>query len=271
MMRKEEQHAERLARVKEHREVEVVQSAVFQKVISEDEQDSINPDKEFCNRNYLIGEAEGASEKEPGGCADLKSEHILTVTECKWAAKVMGSHVGNPSIGPFVVNDQWYNVDYPQGCFKAPDENTLWYNPAGMKEIEDGSGHSGIRGRPVCTRPRYGVGKENSTGTCLESDMAPIEDEKLCETFAECSKHMPDKELFEVGIPIVPPPFPKIDNPDTRPKGWGNPNIWPRGCFIRLKSKGSVNFNAAMKIKPTDPKGIPACSRPNATFPSDRK
>jgi hypothetical protein len=278
-MRKEEQREGKQTRsIKEHREFQIGGSAVLTSLVKKGVQKTKGIDKDFCNRNYFKGRAE------PDGCSYTKDgAHIETPAECRWAADKMHKHAGNDHVGPFEVKDQWFIHSYPEGCFvSANDDTTFWYNTEG--EVSDGQtskaigtsqAPEGTTGFPICWRPKYDEGTIDTNGDCPD-DMAPILNEFDCRTYAECMGDKPadDDNSFRVGIPAYVPPMqgqtedPAQDQPDHRPEGWGNPHIWPQGCFIRTNSNGSINYNANMTVTPSDPKGTPACSRPWVTDPA---
>jgi len=280
IMRKEEQREERHSRdIKEHRELEISDSALVMKAAVVQQRET-GVDKDFCNKSYFVGQAE------PDGCAAITDgEHITTPAECRWAAEKMHKHAGNHNVGEFEVKDQWYIHTYPEGCFQSDqDDTTFWYNTEG--EVGDGStstavgtsqAPAGTSGKPICHRPKYAFGDIDTNGGC-HGDMAPVLNEFDCRTFEGClGQHISPDESFRVGIPGFVPPMqgqtedPDQDHPDTRPTPeWGNPNKWPQGCFVRKFSDNSVNFNANMSVTPDDPQGTPACSRPWVTVPTSQ-
>lgn len=177
--------------------------------------------------------------KDANNCTSDKHHLIYEESMCIRAA----AEANLTTNSHFSLHPIWFDK-YPKGCFKAPcGENAdgcFFFN-------SDGDAPESPKGFPVCTRPRYQNGKNNSNDGCSGA-YKMIETLDECSAAGDCLGHCEGSQ-FNVGEPNMT-----------------NRMNYPHGCFIDTSADkgGCVYFNPVVADKkPTAPVGVQICRTPN--------
>lgn len=189
-------------------------------------------DTDFCDDDYVLGK-EGSSK-----CSDGEKHRLIeTPGKCIAAAEAAGAVA---PAGPFEIPPEW-RAKRPRGCFKfncdeSPKDICYFFNDGG-----DAPQHK-IEGTPICERPKYQLGKNNTNSGCPKGyKVMMIED--ACSKAADCLSICEGTQFL-------------INNMNASLY-----DAFPKGCFIN-EFDNCVYFNkpVAGVGLPARPKGTPICA-----------
>jgi len=198
-------------------------------------------DFDMCNLDYIYGV------EHTGECTGAGHDIILQQAMCKEAAAEHKITV--PSERTFALESDWFHM-HPKGCFKgscseSPEGVCYFFN--GVEPDPDCKAKSTCQGTPVCSRPRFLWGTDDTNGVC-PTGYKVLKDEEECSAAADCLDSCAGGE-FVIGVQ-------NMSKIVEYPEGCFRDNTLVQGCL-----KGTFFYNPGNTLMgtPTHPKGTPLC------------